>query len=78
MVYFLQQEASDIPAELITSNEFVHATPKSVCNQSIVITMSLAGGTSETVEAAKIARNKGATVIALCAEIEAPLAKAAS
>ena len=75
--YFLQQEAENIPCESISSNEFAHAAPKALGPQSIVFVMSLGGGTKETVAAAKLAKERGAVVVALCAKEDAPLAKAA-
>lgn len=73
MAYLLRQEAKNITCECISSNEFVHATPKSLGEQSVVFAMSLGGGTKETVEAARVAKENGATVVVLCADHGVPL-----
>lgn len=73
MVYFLRQESETITCDLYSSNEFVHAAPKALGAQSIVFVMSLGGSTPETVEAAKLAKQRGATVVALCAKHGVPL-----
>lgn len=77
MEYFLKNEASDLPVHSVSGNEFVHATPKALGENTVVFAMSLAGGTKETVAAAKKAKEAGAAVIALCSKHEAPLAEAA-
>lgn len=47
-----------------TSNEFVHATPRALDADSLVIACSHQGDTPETVEAIKLAQEKGAATIA--------------
>lgn len=73
--YLLKNESSCIAVNSITANEFVHATPKAVGARTLAIAMSLAGNTPETVEAARLAKEKGATVIVLCAKHDVPLEK---
>ena len=73
MVYFLKNEAINVSCELFTGNEFVLATPKALDENCLVFAMSLAGGTPETVNAAKTAQEHGATVITLSSLEEAPL-----
>ena len=75
MTYFLRSEAKTFTCESITANEFVHATPKGLGKDCIVFAMSLAGGTPETVAAAKKAKEAGATVVTLSSLYEAPLLK---
>ena len=77
MVYFFQQEAESFRCALYSSNEFVHAAPKALGEHSVVFLMSLSGGTPETVAAAKLAKERGATVVALCAKHGVPLEEAA-
>ncbi len=48
----------------VTSNEFVHATPNALGKNSVILA-SQQGNTAETVEAARIARQKGAATIGL-------------
>ena len=77
MEYFLRNEAADLPVHSVSGNEFVHATPKALGENTVVFAMSLAGGTKETVEAAKKAKAAGATVIALCSMHDVPFEEAA-
>lgn len=57
--YFLDCEASKLAVGYITSNEFVHAMPKALGKNSVVILASQQGNTAETVAAARVAREKG-------------------
>ena len=77
MTYLIRSEAKTIWAESITANEFVHATPKALGENSLVFAMSLAGSTPETVAAAHVAKERGAAVISLCAAYEVPLSEPA-
>ncbi|MEC4706199.1 SIS domain-containing protein, partial [Klebsiella pneumoniae] len=63
--YFLDCEAKKLAVGYVTSNEFVHATPNALGKNSVVILASQQGNTAETVEAARIARQKGAATIGL-------------
>ncbi|OUN26483.1 SIS domain-containing protein [Blautia sp. An81] len=74
--YIFDREIS-IPASIYTSNEFVHGMPKALGPQSVVITCSHSGNTPETVKATEVAREKGATTIALSHLEDSPLWKAA-
>ena len=67
----------DIPASIYTSNEFVHRAPKALGSDSVVITCSHSGNTPETVKATEVAREKGATTIALSHLEDSPLWNAA-
>lgn len=62
--YLLQSEAVNIATAIYNSNEFVHATPKALGEQSICIICSL-NATPETVEAVKVANKSGAITIAM-------------
>ena len=75
--YFLDREAKLLRPALYTANEFVHATPSAVDGTAIVITCSLGGNTPETVEAAKLAVQRGAHVVAITHVADSPLAQAA-
>jgi len=72
--YLIQNEALSFGTGLITSNEFVHATPKSVGPQSIVICCSLKA-TAETLNAIHVANNLGAITIALTGSADTDMAK---
>ncbi len=76
--YFLQSEARELRVLSYTSNEFVYATPKSLGKNSVVIVCSHGGNTPETVEAAKVSREKGATTITLTHNKDADLIKHAN
>ncbi len=72
--YFLDCESKKLKRiALISANEFVHATPASLGADSLVIAVSYQGTTPETVEAARVAREKGATTITLSQKPESPL-----
>lgn len=62
--YFLSREASEIYSECFTSNEFYYAPPKYVDNQTLAIICSMRG-TPETCKAAQLAKELGASTIAL-------------
>ncbi|WP_413301015.1 SIS domain-containing protein [Bacillus sp. 1P10SD] len=62
--YLLQSEGKNIATAIYNSNEFVHATPAALNEQSICIICSL-NATPETVEAVKLANKKGALTIAM-------------
>ncbi|PFN98532.1 phosphosugar isomerase [Bacillus sp. AFS076308] len=71
--YFLESEARKIVTGLYTANEFVHATPKRLNKDSLVIVCSHGGNTPESVEAAKVAKEHGAHTIGLTHNNEAAL-----
>ena len=75
--YFLRKESKKLSVYNITANEFNCVQPASFGKQSLVFCMSLSGKTPETLNAAKLAKEKGATVVALVAEEDAPLAAVA-
>lgn len=62
--YFLDQEAKTVRSKNITSNEFVKAPPAFVGENTVAVVCSMRG-TAETIEAAKVAKDLGATTIAL-------------
>lgn len=63
--FLLATEAKKIRAGHYTSNEFVHAPPAALGENSVVVVCSHAGDTPETVKAAQLSKEKGATVVAL-------------
>lgn len=62
---FMERESAAIKSALINSSEFVHSTPKDFGENSIIVLACHKGNTPETIEAAKMGREKGATVIIL-------------
>ncbi len=73
--YFLEKNSRKLRIGHYTANEFVHATPAAVDGSAIVITCSLGGNTPETVEAARLAGELGAHVIAVTHKADSPLAR---
>lgn len=74
--YMFDKETT-IPAHVYTANEFVYNTPKALSEDSVVISCSHSGNTPETVQATKVARERGAMTIALSNLEESPLWEAA-
>lgn len=66
--YYINREAQHVTTSYTSSNEFVHDTPKCVNENSIVVIASRGGNTTETVEAGRVAKKLGATVIGLTHE----------
>ncbi len=75
--YYLTREAAKLSTNYGNANEFSHDWPKNVGPNSIVVCASRRGNTAQTVEAAKKAKELGATVIALQLETDTPLEKVA-
>lgn len=71
--YFLESEAKKIVTGLYTANEFVHAAPKRLNKNSLVIVCSHGGNTPESVEAAKVSKERGAHTIGLTHNKDAAL-----
>ncbi len=63
--FFLAGESRLIRSELYTANEFVHAMPKVLGEQSVVILCSHTGITPEVVEAAKVAKEAHSLTVTL-------------
>ncbi|MNO96545.1 Fructosamine deglycase FrlB [compost metagenome] len=71
--YFLESEAQKIVTGMYTANEFVHALPKRLNKDSLVIVCSHGGNTPESVEASRTAKEHGAHTIGLTHNKEAAL-----
>ena len=63
--YFLKDAARELRPFHFTASEFNQDTPSWVDETAVVITCSLGGGTPETVEANRVAKDLGATVVAV-------------
>lgn len=74
--YILIMETT-VPSHVYTANEFMYDTPKSLNEQSLVISCSHSGNTPETVAATKACQRKGAMTIALSNAEGSPLWNAA-
>lgn len=70
---FVETEASEIKCGWYNSNEFVHNTPRSFGENSLLIVTSHKGNTPETVQAAKKGKEMGAAVIAMTWIEDSPL-----
>ncbi|BDR60063.1 sugar isomerase [Lactobacillus xylocopicola] len=62
--YFLEQESTKLFTSMCTSGEFVYAAPRNLDENTLVVLCSMRG-TRETVISAKIAKERGASTIAL-------------
>ncbi|WP_066309597.1 SIS domain-containing protein [Bacillus sp. FJAT-29814] len=72
--YLMQSEAKNIATAIYNSNEFVHATPAALGEQTVCIICSL-NATPETVEAVKLANKRGAITIAMTGSPETLMAQ---
>lgn len=72
--FLLTRESQDLRTSSFTANEFVHATPKALSEDSVVVVCTHSGGTAEAVEATRIAQSKGAFTILLTHNAEAKAA----
>jgi fructoselysine 6-phosphate deglycase len=63
--FFLATETQGLRTDLYTANEFAHAVPKALGDNSVVIVCSHGGVTPEAVEATRIAQGRGALTITL-------------
>ncbi len=63
--YFVRTESKTMHADWITSKEFVVTPPTHLGKTSLVFICSHGGNTKETVEAAHLAKNLGAAVVAM-------------
>ncbi|MFL0252374.1 sugar isomerase [Clostridium neuense] len=61
--YLIDRESRKLKTAMYTSNEFVHAVPKSCGKNTIAVVCSMRG-TKETCEAARVAKETGATTVA--------------
>lgn len=66
--YYVSREAKNVTTSYTSSNEFVHDTPSCIGENSIVVISSRGGNTAETVEAGRVAKRLGATVIGMTHE----------
>ena len=61
----------------MNANEFVHATPKEIGKDTVVITASQRGNTAETVKATAVANELGAATVGLTFQVPSPLSDTA-
>lgn len=75
--YFLSCEAKKIKIGYLNASEFVHATPKEIGQNTVIIAASHRGNTAETVDAVRIANEKEAATIGLTFQVPSPLSEEA-
>lgn len=71
--FLVDTKAKDLTSEYLNSNEFIYRNSPAVNEDSIVILCSQEGKTPETVEAAKYAKGKKATVVTIAMVDDTPL-----
>lgn len=69
---------SNLPAYVLSGNEFNYRKPKQFTKDSLVITCSHSGNTPETVQATKTAKDMGCVTICLSNKIDSELWQAAT
>lgn len=72
--FLFDQHATAFSSDLLTSAELVARNPAALGPHSLVVVASHTGTTPETVQAAQLARSRGAHVVALTRLPESPLA----
>jgi fructoselysine 6-phosphate deglycase len=75
---YIFDSESDLPAYVLTSNEFNYRKPKQFTPQSLVLTCSHSGNTPETVQATQAAKDMGCVTICLSNKIDSELWQAAN
>ena len=60
---FMEKESRTLRSAWINSNEFVHSTPADFGENSIICMACHKGNTPETIEAAKLGKEKGAAAV---------------
>ena len=71
--FFLEKEASKVAVGFYTANEFVQSTPKALDEGTMTILCSHGGMTPETIEAGRVARERGSVTIGLTNHADAKL-----
>lgn len=70
---FMEKESKNIKTGWFNSNEFVYSTPKDFGENSMIVLACHKGDTPETVRAAQLGKEKGATVIVLTWTEQSPI-----
>lgn len=71
--YFLANNTNKLNVQIFTANEFNYDKPSWLNEHTLVVTCSLGGTTPETVEANKVAKAAGASVVAVTHVADSPL-----
>lgn len=75
--FFADRHSRKMNTDTYNADEFIHLAPAALGENSLVMTCSQEGKTPETVEAARFAKSRGATVIALAMREGTPLEQVA-
>lgn len=70
--YMLHAESATVESGWYTSREFLIAPPKKLGKNSLVVACSHSGGTWETLDACRLAKDRGASVITLTNKAKSP------
>jgi fructoselysine-6-P-deglycase FrlB-like protein len=70
---YILEVHSRLPFYVYNSAEFVHLKPKALGAKSLVVVASSSGTTPETLEAARLAKARGATTVGISKQSESPL-----
>lgn len=73
---YIFDELSAITTNVYNASEFVNLKPRTFTKNSLVIVSSYSGKTPETVEVAKLAKEKGAPTIGFMGKVDSPLGEA--
>lgn len=73
---YIFDELSAITTNVYNASEFVNLKPRTFTKNSLVIVSSYSGKTPETVEVAKLAKEKGAPTIGFMGKADSPLGEA--
>lgn len=75
--FLLEHHSTRFPVFHLNADEFTYRRPPLLGEGSLVVTLSHRGSTPETVAATRLARDRGADVLALTTDGDSPLARAA-
>ncbi|MFN8518720.1 MAG: SIS domain-containing protein [Chloroflexota bacterium] len=75
--YLLERRATRFPTSALSANEFIYRDPARLGEGSLAVLASNTGTTPEVVEAARFAKQRGATVAAVTRYADTPLSQAA-
>ena len=73
--FFLDRLSTRLRAANLNAAEFLHAPPRRIGPNTLVVASSHGGATPETVAAANLARDLGARLVSVCSEPDTPLGR---
>lgn len=75
--FLLERRSTRFPTFALSANEFIYRSPAALGEGSLAVLASNTGTTPEVVEAARFARERGATAVVVTRQEDTPLAQAA-